>query len=171
MGGPKWIMMNPNAGHDLVPAFDNIIETVMSWLLLLKEPELGGVPDMIWLRGQTFSGGRILLSTDRDPTDVIAWVAHSHPFEPVRKDFREDAFFPPMPQYIFWDTKPVEQLGTGLYDCEVDNVPPAYAAFFIETQWNLVPGLTMRLTTEVHTAPDNYPFPECYGDSCFGTLV
>jgi hypothetical protein len=32
-------------------------------------------------------------------------------------------------------------------------------------------GSVLEITTESNIIPDTFPFPDCHGDSCFGTLV
>jgi len=171
MGGPKWILMNQNAEHSLVPWHRKIGETVGAWLMLLLEDNLPNVPQMAWLRGPSVTGGRIALNVDPVPDEITAWTAHTWR-DDIKKDFRLVIGQPPTPNPVFWTRKAVTHVGPGSYDVEVPTELPGYNAVFMDCSWtSLIPGLTLHLTTEVQVTPDTFPFEGCYGSDCWGTLV
>jgi len=172
MGGQKWIMMNPNVGHSLGNRGDLATETITAWLMLLLEDTLPSVPQLTWQRTITATGGgHIRLNIDSVPDSITAWVAHTWKNE-TKKDFRMAAGSPPSEHSVPWTETPVTTIDTLTYEVEVAQDLPGFGGIFIETLWtSLVPGLTLRLTTEVQVTPDTYPFPACYGSACWGVLV
>jgi PhoPQ-activated pathogenicity-related protein len=170
MEGPKWLMMNPNAEHTLAPWYLKIGETISSWLLLTFEDSLPNVPTMVWLKGPTSNGGRILLSVSTLPDEIQAWSAHTFRND-TKKDFRLATNSPPFINPVVWNTIDVNNLGGGLFDVEITNDPPGFSGVFIDCVWTRLTGRRMHLTTEVQVTPDIYPFPPCYGIECWGELV
>jgi len=168
MAGPKWIMMVPNAEHSLAPWYLKIGETVAQWLMLTLEESLPEVPRLAWLRG----GGRIQLSVDQEPDEIVAWTAETWRND-TRRDFRLAVGYPPFLHPVLWSRLNVTTHGPGSYEVTVTNDGPGYTGVFIDCIYTRFGDGTLKLhlNTEVEIVPNNLPFPPCYGASCWSELT
>jgi hypothetical protein len=51
------------------------------------------------------------------------------------------------------------------------NLVSGWFAFFIQLHFPGVEDTFLDVTTETNIIPETYPFPDCSGESCYGTLV
>lgn len=167
MSGEKWLMMVPNAEHSLAPWYRKVGETVAQWLMLSIGDVGQGVPRLSWLRGN----GRIQLSVDQEPDEIIAWTADTWQND-TRRDFRLAVGYPPFIHPVLWDRMNVTTYGPGSYEVEITHDGPGFRGVFIDVVYSrFIEGLTLHLNTEVEVIPSTLPFPPCYGVTCYGTLT
>jgi len=172
MGGRKWLQMQQNAEHSLAPWYEKIGETIGTWLLLLFEkPAMPEVPVVTWLQAGTPTGAMIVASTDTVPDVIQGWAAHTWRND-TRKDYRLAVGYPPFIHPVIWREHEVTYIGAGSYLLEVETDEPGFNAGFIDFIWTRFTGLRLHLTTSAVVAPyDVYPFPSCYGEECWGSLI
>ena len=100
-----------------------------------------------------------------------------------RRDFRLFAANPddpskPIPQPVFWlsDRKIIETTKTSssvIYTVSFP-IPPeteGWLGFAIQVSFPGLDDSVLQVSTQVNIIPETFPFPDCYQESCRGTLV
>jgi hypothetical protein len=57
------------------------------------------------------------------------------------------------------------------YEIAFKNPPSGWLGFFIEFYFAGLEDSVLQATTETNIIPDTYPFPDCRGQGCYGTLL
>lgn len=161
----------PNAEHSCVGHVISLILDARAFYLSI----LLGVsrPVMKWTLNQTSDGGYIILETDRKPSSVLLYQATTLSSE--RRDFRLFCGVPdpnnPTPQPVFWFSYPVSPEPSGQYVAKVDNPIEGWRAFFLQMTFPGPLDSIYEFTTQVNIIPATFPYPDCTGSDCLGTLV
>nr|KAG5691328.1 hypothetical protein BaRGS_014027 [Batillaria attramentaria] len=170
---PTYLRILPDAEHSCAGHEISLFFTMRAFFLsaVTGTP----LPKMNWTREATPTGGIIRLTTDRPPLTVLTFFAKTISTE--RRDFRLLVASPddptkPWPQPVVWHSRETEYLGNNTFQATFDNPTQGWLGFFIQVTFEGVDdGAVLEFTTESQIIPDTFPFPECSGASCFGTLV
>ncbi|CAL1541759.1 unnamed protein product [Lymnaea stagnalis] len=169
--GPKFLRIIPNAEHSMTGHMMSNILAIESFYLNILEKAT--FPSITWTRSSTSLSGKIILTTSEVPSNVT--VYYSKTLDGIRRDFRlavkdpntgEGKIHP-----VVWLSKSATQLSALQYQAEVDVPLIGWAAFFIQVQFPGLKNSILEFTTEAHIIPETFPFPDCSGQSCYGTLV
>lgn len=156
----------------------NVIETARGFVLHL----LSNTPRPSYVWNKTDNGTIVLeIDANNPPSKVQLYTAYTIDGND-RRDFRLVAIMnkttgAPFLHPVFW--KPTDLAPTSTtpslitYEAYVDPPTTGWVGFVIVCQFP-VPGstnATFRMSTAQSILPQTYPFPECYGEDCYGTLV
>uniref|UniRef100_A0A2C9LAQ2 Uncharacterized protein n=1 Tax=Biomphalaria glabrata TaxID=6526 RepID=A0A2C9LAQ2_BIOGL len=169
--GPKFLRIIPNAEHSMEGhMMSNILAIEGFYLNILQGASF---PTISWVRGARSTSGTITVSTSVVPSKVTVYYAKT--LDGVRRDFRLVVKDPvtggPKVHPVVWLSKDATKISPTQYQAQVDTPMIGWAAFFIQLQFPGPDNSTMEFTTEANIIPDTFPFPDCYGTSCYGTLV
>ncbi|XP_055877302.1 autocrine proliferation repressor protein A-like [Biomphalaria glabrata] len=169
--GPKFLRIVPNAEHSMKGHLMSDILALHSFYLTILENAT--FPTMSWTRSSTSINGKIMLTTSVEPIKVTMYYAKT--LDGIRRDFRLVVKDPnsqnPMVHPVVWLNGEVQKINATQYMAVVDRPIVGWAAFFIQVHFNGPKGSTLEFTTEVNIVPDTFPFPDCSGTSCVGSLV
>jgi len=173
MTGEKYLRVLPNAEHLLighrVSLFLGMRAFYSSLLSNFKRPVV------TWERIYTLNGGKIILYTDTQPLEICAY--HATTLDGNRRDFRfaqQDPKGPPgapAPHPVVYVKDKVASAKQGVYVAEYDNPPVGWINFFIEVTFPGNDVNNFEFTTQNFVIPDTYPYAQCSGLGCIGTLV
>lgn len=172
LAGPTYLRQLPNAEHSCAGHEVSLMFSIRAFYLsVMKNKPL---PKMKWEITTTPTGGKISVVTDIVPETVECY--HATTLDGKRKDFRLLRGTPgnpskPQVHPVVWLKKYVTPLNATSFEVEVNNPPVGWTAFFIQLTFPGLDGSVLEFTTQTHIVPDTYPFPECHGDECKGTLV
>jgi len=179
MPGPKFRQIVQNAEHSEITGIPEIMENIAAWgnqyFFDKKWPRFNWTTDP--------TTGYITVMNDpayNTPINVTMWYAMS--YQPDRKGLRDwrleggDGFQP-----VLWRPEVLNETvkGSNTWVAK-QNVPSrGWMGFFVEMTY---PGLKpfyneskvthYHLTTQVSIIPRNkFPYDDCYGVDCYGTLV
>jgi PhoPQ-activated pathogenicity-related protein len=180
MPGPKFRQMCQNAEHSEATGIPEILENIAAWgnqYFLDKN-----WPRFNWTIDSTT--GYITVMSDptnvNKPLNVTMW--HAMSFEPELKGLRDwrlesGSGFQP----VFWRPDALTETfpGSNTWIAKQNTPTKGWMAFFVEMTY---PGPTpfynaskvthYHLTTQVSIVPKvHFPFEDCYGVDCYGTLV
>eukprot|EP00058_Branchiostoma_floridae_P004655 XP_002590143.1 hypothetical protein BRAFLDRAFT_90877 [Branchiostoma floridae] len=130
-------------------------------------------PEMTWARETGTNSGKITLHTNVKPKIIRSFFART--LDGKSRDFRL-VHLPPgemglQPHPVIWLPEDVQDMGNGTYVAEFDIPAVGWLAFFIQATFPAPHGTALEFTTEVHIIPETFPFPECHGADCKGTLL
>ncbi|XP_048760078.1 autocrine proliferation repressor protein A-like isoform X1 [Ostrea edulis] len=170
--GPKYLRKLPNAEHSCAGHEISILFSLRAFFLqvITNTP----FPRMTWKKEITKNGGKITLATDRKPRTVDVFYARTQ--DGKRRDFRLLVASPDDPRKayphpVIWFNDMAQELGNNTFVAAYDNPPEGWLAFFIQVSFDGVSDARLEFTTEAQIIPDTFPFPECHGSGCRGTLV
>ncbi|XP_025076722.1 autocrine proliferation repressor protein A-like [Pomacea canaliculata] len=169
---PTYLRILPNAEHSCAGHEISLFFDLRAFYLSVVTGE--PLPKLSWTRQATSTGGFIRVATDRTPNTIRAYFAKT--LDGLRRDFRllvasEDDPTKPTPHPVVWHYTPVKALGNNTYLAEFDNPEEGWLAFFIQMTFKGVADAVLEFTTEAQIIPDTFPFPDCVGPTCLGTLV
>ncbi|XP_059147483.1 autocrine proliferation repressor protein A-like [Physella acuta] len=168
---PKFLRVVPNAEHSMKGHYMANELAIQSFFLTILENAT--YPSMSWVKTNTALGGSITVTMSREPKNVTVYYAHT--LDDKRRDFRLFVKSPtsmdPVPHPVVWLSKSANRISPTQFEASVDKPLFGWAGFFIQVQFAGVKGSTLEFTTEVNIVPDTFPFPDCSGASCYGTLV
>uniref|UniRef100_A0A2C9K2U5 Uncharacterized protein n=1 Tax=Biomphalaria glabrata TaxID=6526 RepID=A0A2C9K2U5_BIOGL len=169
--GPKFLRVVPNAEHSMVGHLMNIILGIQGFFLNIVEK--APFPSLTWVRSQNSTHGSILVTSSIPPKAVT--VFHAQTLDNKRRDFRLFAADPKTGKAlihpVIWLSRSPTKISDTKYEAIIEIPKVGWAAFFIELKFPGQKGSTMDFTTEVNIVPDIFPFPDCSGETCRGTLV
>ncbi|ESO95659.1 hypothetical protein LOTGIDRAFT_231895 [Lottia gigantea] len=171
--GETYLRVLPNAEHSLTFHRIQLFFGVRSFYLsaIQQKP----MPKFTWKREFTHDGGKITVTTETKPKTIECYYART--LDSKRRDFRLAAADPNnpkgfVPQPIIWLKAPVTNPMVGLYEVYFDNPPTGWLGFFIQLSFNgLDADSDFMFTTQTQIIPNYFPFPDCQGADCLGTLV
>nr|XP_002128778.1 autocrine proliferation repressor protein A [Ciona intestinalis] len=174
MKGPMYVNMLPNAEHSCVGHELQLMFNIKAFYVsVMKGKKL---PQATWTLYNTATGGGIDVTLDTVPTLIRAWSVTS--ISSKRRDFRllrgntTDVSAQPIVQPNIWHHSNVTSIGHLKYRAEFDTpLFGRWRAFFIQMTFPASDGNMIEFTTETNIIPDKFPYPDCYKDSCKGTLV
>ncbi|XP_059147484.1 autocrine proliferation repressor protein A-like [Physella acuta] len=168
---PKFLRVVPNAEHSMTGHRMSDVLAIQSFYLNILENAT--YPTIKWVKSSTALSGSITVTTSRPPSKVTVYYAHT--LDDKRRDFRLAVKSPnsmdPLVHPVLWLNKSANQISSTQYQASIDKPLFGWAGFFIQVQFAGVKGSTLEFTTEVNIVPDTFPFPDCSGASCYGTLV
>ncbi|KAJ8032858.1 Autocrine proliferation repressor protein A [Holothuria leucospilota] len=172
MKGPTYLRIHANAEHTLILHHLNVIEELSSFILSVLEKI--PLPHLSWDRFENQTHGIIRFHTDLTPIKVTAYQATT--LTDQRRDFRlaraaninstEPAFQP-----VFYKPFSTSSPSSGTYVAELLKPVLGWTCFFIVAEYPGPRGTTVAFTTEANIVPDKFPFPQCRGEECTGSLV
>jgi PhoPQ-activated pathogenicity-related protein len=170
--GEKYIWIIENSGHSVgsSPSVNDYWDMLQTFYIGVLQNYR--IPQLTWSRETNATGGSISLFSPVAPVSISAWSAPS--IVPERRDFRLhalDADGNESPTNIVWTEKAVTSLNNGVYTVDYENPATGYLAFFIKVNLPGPEGRVYHLTSEANIIPATYPFPDCSGSGCYGTLV
>ncbi|KAK3090862.1 hypothetical protein FSP39_015299 [Pinctada imbricata] len=175
--GPKYLrqvifVKLPNAEHSCAGHEISLLFSLRSFFLqtVTQTP----FPKFSWKREFTSTGGRITLYSESTPFKVQTYYART--LDSRRRDFRllianPDGSGSPFPHPVFWLSDAALNVGNNTYIAEYQNPNGGWLAFFIQVAYPGVGESVLEFTTEALIIPDTFPFPDCQGEGCKGTLV
>jgi len=167
--GDKYIWIIENSGHSVNTGagdtYWQMLETF--YLTVLQNFER---PTVDWTKEYTATGASIVMTTATTPLSVNVFYATS--IHPNRRDFRLhiEEGGDTIRTNVTWIGGPVEYEGNG-YHIEFENPSSGYLAFYIKATFAGPGGRIFHLTTDTAIVPNNFPYPDCSGADCQGTLV
>lgn len=169
--GPKFLRVTPNAEHSIIGHLMSTILAIQGFFLNVVEK--APFPTLTWVRSQNDTHGKIVVTSSIPPKEVT--VYHAQTLDNKRRDFR---LFTADPQTgkalihpVLWFSKSATQLSPTQFEAVLAKPAVGWGAFFIQLKFPGLKGSTMEFTTEVNIVPDVFPFPDCSGEACRGTLV
>ncbi|KAI8494776.1 hypothetical protein Bbelb_273810 [Branchiostoma belcheri] len=169
--GEKYRRWIPNAEHELYGHDISLFAGMRAFFLSIVEdfPR----PKLTWTRETGAKSGTITLQTNTEPITIRSF--HARTLDGERRDFRLVNQPPgaesPQPHPVIWLPEDVQHMGNGTYVAEFDIPAVGWLAFFIQATFPAPHGTALEFTTEVHIIPETFPFPDCTGAACRGTLV
>ncbi|KAI0221463.1 Autocrine proliferation repressor protein A [Lamellibrachia satsuma] len=165
--GPKYFLMLPNRDHSLAPFLD-VLDAMRAFTVGVATEY--HFPQISWQLIETATGGKIVFnSSDVKPKHVTAWNAVTD--TAIRRDFRANYGKKAKKSNIVWLEDDVKDQGDGIYVAEYDKVDKRWLAFLIQAKYDGPLGHPLTLTSEVNIIPSTFPYPPCYGEGCYETLV
>jgi len=180
MPGPKYRQMCQNVEYSEITGISNLLSTIAAWgNALLNNVQQ---PNFTWTIDPV--DGHITVYNDPTiarPTNVTMWWAPSY-FRHGLRDWRvAGGYDPTLPQLVYWLQTPLTETspGSNMWIASQKEPETGWMGFFVEVFYDGIPPfwnpdkLTQyRLTTQISIIPVNvWPFPDCYGQGCYGTLV
>ncbi|XP_077979950.1 autocrine proliferation repressor protein A-like [Glandiceps talaboti] len=173
MLGETHLRITPNAEHSLILHYADTLLNLRSFFLSVVQNKKR--PKMTWVRNETATHGSITMYTDTPPVSVKCYRAKT--FDAKRRDFRllinDPSTGQPVPHPVMWLTfaDNLKKVSNTEYNCAFQKPSSGWIAFFIEATYSGPKGTRLEITTEVNIVPDVFPFPDCHGEGCYGTLV
>jgi len=167
--GDKYIWIIENSGHGVDEAapveLQHALET-FTLSVLENHPR----PTVEWTKEYTSTGGSIVMTSDTAPLSVSAFSAIS--ISPDRRDWRLHLLdgFNAVRSNVTWIESPVQDLGNS-FRVEFENPSSGYLAFYIKAVFSSPGGRFFPVTTDAAVVPNNFPYPDCSGFDCFGSLI
>jgi PhoPQ-activated pathogenicity-related protein len=180
MPGPKFRQMCQNAEHSEITGIPNLLPTISAWgnavLQNAKQPNFTWTIDPV--------DGHITVYNDPTiavPINVTMWWAPSY-FRHGLRDWRlAGGYDPTLPQLVYWLPTHLQETapGSNMWIASQKMPETGWMGFFVEVIyngiapfWNPDKLTQYRLTTQISIIPVNvWPFPDCNGEGCYGTLV
>jgi len=168
--GEKHIWLVENSGHRV-----NLYAGDIYWQMLetfyvsvLQDYER---PSLTWTKKYTATGGSIVIQANPKPLSVTVFSALSA--KPNRRDWRlhvQNESFQVVSSGVEWKESPAKDVGHG-FRAEFANPSSGYRAFYIRATFAGPKGRVFYETTDIAVVPNNFPYPDCSGAACQGTLL
>jgi PhoPQ-activated pathogenicity-related protein len=179
VGETNFVMVK-NAEHSMATGIGIIMQAAGAFSQALTTGNYAR-PAYTWSHNET--NGDIIVTTTTAPKQVtIQYADSAEGVSKGRRDFRWAAInvsFCPIKVFggcvrpIIWKTTDkVEKIGPNSYRAHFDAPKQGWRSFLISLQWDNPTGPDDFLfTSPASVVPTTYPFPDCHGDGCYGTLV
>eukprot|EP01013_Petalomonas_cantuscygni_P036986 TRINITY_DN67736_c0_g1_i1.p1 TRINITY_DN67736_c0_g1~~TRINITY_DN67736_c0_g1_i1.p1 ORF type:complete len:526 (-),score=77.60 TRINITY_DN67736_c0_g1_i1:197-1723(-) len=183
--GETHLLIATNAEHSLVTGLLEVLETTIAFYDSVRKG--GQRPQMSWSLDP--EAGAIDLTVSSRPLADGVTVRHADTLSTAMRDFRwiiqpHHCRFPNIKvkgvcvQPILWFSdhpKPTNSTPTGLtYRVQHDKPSVGgWRAFYFDVEFPSDTGLRVnyRFTSQAMIVPRTFPFPDCHGAACLGTLV
>jgi len=181
MPGPKTRLMCQNAEHSMATGLPEAIPSICAWIngILSGFPE----PKFTWVIAANDTHGTITVTNDPTngrPENVTMWYSQSYKAA-LRRDWRILGGYPDQTvQPLLWRAIQLDEEAGGNVWIATQEIPTRldeWFGFFVEMTYPGPKGYMynetkFHLTTQVSIVPkDTWYGPDCYGASCYGTLV
>lgn len=169
MEGPTYVNMLPNAEHSCAGHELQLLFNIKAFYVSVMKGF--PLPKVSWVFGSTATGGIIDVTMDTRP--ILVRYFHAATLSTTRRDFRLLIKGPngPTPQGVLWGHANATRVSDTHYQARVDKPYQGWRAFFIQMTFPGPDGLDLEFTTETNIIPNEFPNENCYGESCYGTLV
>lgn len=170
--GEKYIWIIENSGHDVDGSPSGNDYWFMLQTFFIGVLDNYRIPQLTWSRTTNDTGGSITVRSPELPVGVVAYSAPS--VVPHRRDFRMqmlDGSGGVVDTNIVWTEKAVTDLGNNEYFVDYLNPPEGWLVFIIKVILTGPQGRVYHFTTEANIIPPTFPYPDCSGSECQGTLV
>jgi len=179
-GQGKFRQMIQNAEHSEITGIPNIMHEVSAW----GNAYLQGLPwpQFNWTIDP--NDGTITVMNNpliAKPINVTMWHAPSYKRDGLRDWRLAGGYDPTLPQLVLWSKTQLNETspGSNIWLAKQAVPPTGWMGFFVEVFyngpapfWNPNAVSQYRMTTQISIVPKNvWPFPDCYGVGCYGTLV
>jgi len=177
--GESHLIFIKNAEHSLVTGLVEVVKTISSFVhdVIANETR----PEMTWKFGRNAdnTSAWINLTTSEKPKQVkIRWA---DTLNHTRRDWRLVTGENPCPtisveggcvQPVLWQGKDATQIDDTHFSGEMAFPDAGFRAWFLEVEFDAPVGVFPYIfSTQVDIVPDYYPFPDCHGEACRGTLL
>jgi PhoPQ-activated pathogenicity-related protein len=177
LAGESHFLMVKNAEHSMATGIFEVLPAAAAFGLSVLQG--GSRPDFGWTIDPV--DGHITVSSKTQPLAVT--MQYTHTTQNKMRDFRwVTGGSTPCTgivvkgicvRLVLWSGKGITASADGTY---VASMPmPAngtgWSAFFIEMTYAGPGGLNFTMTSQVSIIPQTFPFPDCHGSGCTGTLV
>lgn len=176
MVGELHLLMVHNAEHSLITGLPEVVQGVSSFAAGILTASTR--PEMRWVMGADEKSGNITVFCSEAPTKVM--VRHADTLDGKRRDWRLLTGQKPCPfvevsgacvHPVLWHEADPVKVDDLTYTYTMDVVPDRWRAFLIEVEFRGDGVFPYVFTTQVNIIPDTFPFPNCSGDGCTGTLL
>jgi len=178
--GPMHYMLVKNAEHSLATGVFEVLQGVGAFTQALVNGQTP--PTYTWHYNET--NGDITVNTPVPPSKItVTWSDSAEGVSTGRRDFRWAALnvsFCPVKIFgacvrpLLWttsDTEGLTQLNETAWRVHMEPPPQGWRAFTMELHWPNTAGPDdFYFTAPASVVPVTYPFPECHGQACKGTL-
>jgi PhoPQ-activated pathogenicity-related protein len=179
MSGEMNVLMLKNAEHDLFTGVRELQDAVAAFWQAVSQGYAR--PNYTWFIEK--NTGEITVTTNIVPKMVS--VSFSWSGEGVsrgKRDFRWAAInatpcWEKVSQSgaclrpLLWFTTNATKINETAYSARLDYPSEGWLGFFIEVFWANPFGPDFHFTSPTSVIPDTFPFPDCHGEACRGTLV
>ncbi|KAI3379567.1 hypothetical protein SNEBB_009555 [Seison nebaliae] len=174
LSGVKYLKRNPNAEHSCAGHYVSIFSDLRAFFLANYEKH--ELPEFNWQRNYNGTHGIIIVTTNQTPLDIVVYKAHT--LSNSRRDFRLLIADPNDPKkiipnpVIWFKEHTVQKISENQYIATYPIPEIGWLGFFVEATFTAFDTISdFAITTETVIIPDEYPFPNCSGVECYGTLV
>eukprot|EP01013_Petalomonas_cantuscygni_P008288 TRINITY_DN21004_c0_g1_i1.p1 TRINITY_DN21004_c0_g1~~TRINITY_DN21004_c0_g1_i1.p1 ORF type:complete len:562 (-),score=146.05 TRINITY_DN21004_c0_g1_i1:753-2339(-) len=184
MPGEKHLQIATNAEHSLVTGIAEVLETTTAFYDSVRKG--GRRPQMSWTIDPDHA--TIELTVTSRPVVGGVTIRHANTLSSTMRDFRwivqpPTCNFPNIkvkglcvqPIVFFSETPdPVNKTATSyVYRAQMTKPDFGWKGFYFDVEFPSDTGLRVnyRLTSQAVITPNTFPFPDCHGASCLGTLV
>jgi len=178
--GGSFLRRLPNAEHSCAGHEISLFFSMRSFYLSIYDNR--PLPSLKWTKTSNNTHGYIRATVDFSvgPKPIGALGYHARTLNDRKRDFRLLIADPNQPgkrivNPVIWlntDVVTESQTATNIvYSLTIANPQSGWEGFYIQVNFPGPDGTVLELTTETQIIPDSYPTNDCYGASCYGTLV
>ena len=179
--GPMHYSLVKNAEHSMITGVFEVLQGLGAWVQALVNDYTP--PTYTWSHNAT--NGDIIVNTPVAPSKItVTWSDSAEGVSQGRRDFRWAAIgtdpcwvkvFGACLRPLLWTTSDSEGLtpiNATAWKVHMDAPPQGWRAFTMELHWPNPTGPDdFYFTAPASVVPPTYPFPDCSGEACKGTLV
>jgi PhoPQ-activated pathogenicity-related protein len=179
--GEMHYLLVKNAEHSMATGIPEVLQGAGAFIQAI----VNDVPRPAYTWEYNETNGDITVNSNIPPTIVtVAYADSAMGPSTGRRDFRWAALnvsFCPVKVFgacvrpVLWTTSSTEgltQVNATAYRVHMEPPTSGWRAFTIEMQWNNRAGPDdFYFTAPASVVPPTYPFPDCHGDECKGTLI
>lgn len=176
MVGEIHLLMVHNAEHSLVTGLPEVVQGISSFAAGVLANEAR--PTINWTMTQSSRTGSITVLTSEPPTKVF--VRYADTLDGKRRDWRLITGEKPCPTIeisgeclhpVLWHTDNATAVNPTTYTYATSAPFNRWRAFLIEVEFRGQSVFPYVVTTQVNIVPTSFPFPDCAGEGCYGTLL
>lgn len=179
--GSALVRRLPNAEHTCAGHLTSVFFSMRSFFLSVYRNEK--LPSIRWIRPNNATHGVTVVTVDiiNGPSPFSATVFYAQTLNNKRRDFRLLVADPKnpdksIPNPVFWqsDSKIIsktETQATITYSVAFPKPLSGWLGFFFQLSFHGLEDTVLEISSEVNIIPEYFPFPDCYRETCFGSLV
>jgi len=166
----------PNCEHTLAENLPGVLETISGFMISVMH----NIPRPSYKWSFNPDGTIVFESSNLNPpSKVLLWKAYTIDGN-LRRDFRlvkckGNCTNPSGGELhpVFWSSSPLSPIeGTQTYMARVDPPASGWVGFIIEAYFPVgVLNATFSISSGPSILPKAFPYPECYGEDCYGSLL
>ncbi|CAF0927767.1 unnamed protein product [Didymodactylos carnosus] len=164
--------MMPNCEHSLTECRPDTMAGIQAWLITLLSND--SFPRFKW----SIANGNGTITVQPESgilSNVLMWYAHTLSSE--IRDFREYRMgtggpdSPPIYQPIQWFSQQLKPNQDGTYTAWMTIPDSGWTGLYVEMRYTARNENILHFTTDVSIIPQTFPFSDCHGTDCRGTLL